>query len=122
MSRVPRKMIQSLWFPLGIDSIWVVCPQIHDPGEFADRRNPDFTYLDNLGDTDSLLELMIFLARNYPNARIEKFSSSDLPIGHTKGKLVVIGGPGTPDSISNAVCQQMMQSAGSRVSYTEDMV
>jgi hypothetical protein len=100
--------------------IWVVCPQCHDPGEFAQPSNPDYTYLDNLGDTDALLEIMVFLSRYYPKASIEKISADHLPTSHTKSNLVVIGGPGSCEDIGNRVCLDMMASMKSRVSYTED--
>lgn len=119
-ARVIEEFVYELWFPRDTSTIWVVCPQIHEPGEFADRSSPDYTYLDNLGDTDALLEIMVFLSRYYPKAIIEKFSPSDLPRGHTNNNLVVIGGPGSPGEISNGVCQEMMTSMGARVSYTAD--
>jgi hypothetical protein len=76
--------------------------------------------LDNLGDQDALLELMVFLSRHYPNATIEHFSSGDLPEGHTSGNLVVVGGPGSASDISNRLCREMMDAIRSRVSYSED--
>lgn len=118
--RVLEELIYEIWFPRDTSTIWVVCPQIHNPGEFADRSSPDYTYLDNLGDTDALLEVMVFLSRYYPKAIIEKFSSDDLPAGHTNNNLVVIGGPGSLDEISNYVCQEMMSLMNSRVSYSTD--
>ena len=119
-ARVIEEFVYELWFPRDTSTIWVVCPQIHEPGEFAERSSPDYTYLDNLGDTDALLEIMVFLSRYYPKAIIEKFSPGDLPRGHTNNNLVVIGGPGSPGEISNRVCQEMMTSMASRVSYTSD--
>lgn len=117
---VPRKLIHSLWFPREVPSIWIVCPQIEDPGEYARRSSPDYTYLDNLGDTDSLLEIMVFLSKYYPEATIEKFSSRDLPIGLTKGNLVILGGPGSAQSISNELARSMMSTIRSRVTYSDD--
>lgn len=119
-ARVLEQVVYELWFPRDTPTIWVVCPQCHDAGEFAEPASPDYTYLDNLGDTDALLEIMVFLSRYYPKASIEKFSSDDLPKGHTKDNIVVIGGPGSSDDISNRVCLEMMSSMKSRVSYSED--
>jgi hypothetical protein len=119
-AKVLAQLVYELWFPRDTPTIWVVCPQCHDAGEFAEPASPDYTYLDNLGDTDALLEIMVFLSRYYPNASIEKFSSDDLPKGHTKDNIVVIGGPGSSDDISNRVCLEMMSSMNSRVSYSED--
>lgn len=119
-TRVIEELVYELWFPRGTSAIWVVCPQIHEPGEFADRSSPDYTYLDNLGDTDALLEVMVFLSRYYPKAIIEKFNSDDLPRGHANNNLVVVGGPGSSDEISNRLCREMMGAVNSRVSYTED--
>jgi hypothetical protein len=117
---VLEQLVYELWFPRDTATIWVVCPQCHDAGEFAMPSNPDYTYLDNLGDTDALLEIMVFLSRYYPKASIQKFSSEDLPPGHTGDNIVVIGGPGSSEDISNSVCLEMMSSMNSRVSYTED--
>lgn len=119
-ARVLEEMVYKLWFPRDTNTILVVCPQDPDPGEFADPSSPDYTYLDNLGDTDALLEIMVFLSRYYPKASLSKFSSVDLPRDHTRNNLVVIGGPGSCNDISNQVCQEMMSSMNSRVSYTED--
>ena len=80
---------------------------------------PDYTYLDNLGDQDALLELIVFLSRHYPNTTIRHFHSGDLPDGQVSGNLVVLGGPGSND-IGNSVCAEMMAEMNSRVSYSED--
>ncbi|MEZ6137011.1 MAG: hypothetical protein R3C53_19120 [Pirellulaceae bacterium] len=118
-SRIHRELIYRFWFPRETATIWVVCPKIHEPGEFADRSSPDYTYLDNLGDTDALLGLMVFLSQYYPNATIQHFNSEDLPEGHTCSNLVVIGGPGS-DEISNTVCKDMMSTVKSQIAYAAD--
>ena len=118
-ARIREELIYRFWFPRGTSTIWVVCPQDHNPSEYADRSNPDYTYLDNLGDQDALLELMVFLSRHYPRATIQHFNSGDLPDGHTSGNLVVLGGPGSSE-IGNSVCAEMMEAIKSRVSYSED--
>ena len=119
-ARIQEELIYRFWFPRETSTVWVVCPQIHDPGEFANRLSPDYTYLDNLGDTDALLEVMVFLSQYYPNATIERFSANDLPDGHTSGNLVVIGGPGSAGEISNEICREMMREMSSHVSYSSD--
>jgi hypothetical protein len=120
LTRVLQELIYQIWFPRDTKAIWVVCPQINEPGEFADRTSADYTYLDNLGDTDALLENMVFLSRLYPKAVIEHFSSHDLPRGHSTNNLVVIGGPGSAEDIGNVLCQQMMSLMKSAVSYSAD--
>ena len=119
-ARIREEMIFRFWFPRGTSTIWVVCPQDHDPSEYADRASPDYTYLDNLGDQDALLELMVFLSRHYPNATIEHFHSGNLPRGHTSDNLVVVGGPGSTSDISNGVCLEMMEAIRSRITYSDD--
>ena len=119
-ARIQEELIFRCWFPRGTSTIWVVCPQDHDPSEYANRSSPDYTYLDNLGDQDALLELMVFLSRHYPNATIEHFHSGNLPDGHTSGNLVVVGGPGSTADIGNNVCAEMMGAVHSRISYSED--
>lgn len=118
-ARIQEELVYRFWFPRETSTIWVVCPQIHEPGEFADRSSPDYTYLDNLGDTDALLEVMVFLSQYYPRATIERFSSEDLPEGHTSSNLVVIGGPGSAE-ISNKICREMMSAISSHISYSSD--
>ena len=118
--RIQEEMIFRFWFPRGTSTIWVVCPQDHDPSEYADRSSPDYTYLDNLGDQDALLELMVFLSRHYPNATIEHFHPGNLPRGHVSDNLVVVGGPGSTSDLSNSVCKEMMEAIHSRVSYSDD--
>lgn len=115
-----RELAFSVWFPEDTTSIWVVCPQIPDPGEYAGVDSPDYTYLDNFGDTDALLEVLAFLSRLYPRAVIERFTCGDLPRDHTKGNLVVIGGPGSPGDIANVLCKEMMDLTKSRVAYSDD--
>ncbi len=113
-------MVHKLWFPPGTTSIRVVCPQVLKPTAFAARSDPDYTYLDNLGDTDALLDLMVFLSRRYPSADISQHSANDLPRDHASDNLVVIGGPGDTEEISNQICQMFMSEIGSRVSYSDD--
>ena len=119
-ARIQEELIFRFWFPRETSTIWVVCPQDHAPSEYADRSSLDYTYLDNLGDQDALLELMVFLSRHYPNATIRHFSSGDLPDGHTSGNLVVVGGPGSTSDIGNSICAEMMETISSRVSYSGD--
>ena len=119
-ARIQEELIFRFWFPRRTSTIWVVCPQDHDPSEYANRLSPDYTYLDNLGDQDALLELMVFLSRYYPNATIEHFHSGNLPTGHTNDNLVVLGGPGSTSDIGNSVCKEMMEAVHSRVSYSDD--
>lgn len=119
-ARIQEELIFRFWFARGTSTIWVVCPQDHHPSEYAGRASPDYTYMDNLGDQDALLELMVFLSRHYPNATIAHFSSGDLPAGHTSGNLVVVGGPGSTSDIGNSVCKEMMEAIDSRVSYSND--
>lgn len=118
-TRIHQELVYQFWFPRETSTIWVVCPQILEPGEFANRSSPDYTYLDNLGDTDALLAVMVFLSQYYPNATIECFSSEDLPEGHTSSNLVVIGGPGSAE-ISNEICREMMSAMRSHVAYSAD--
>jgi hypothetical protein len=118
-ARIHEELVYQLWFPRETSTIWVVCPQIAEPGEFADRSSADYTYLDNLGDTDALVEVMVFLSQYYPNATIERFSSDDLPEGHTSSNLVVIGGPGSTE-IRNEICRDMMSGMRSHVAYSSD--
>lgn len=118
-ARIQEELIYQFWFPRETSTIWVVCPQIHDPSEYADRSSPDYTYLDNLGDTDALIDVLVFLSQYYPRATIEHFSSRDLPEGHTSSNLVVIGGPGS-DEISNDLCGEMLRAMNACVGYSSD--
>ncbi len=119
-AQIQEELIFRFWFPRRTSTIWVVCPQNHEPGEYANRSSPDYTYLDNLGDQDALLELMVFLSGHYPSATIQHFHSGNLPDGHTSGNLVVLGGPGSTSDIGNSVCKEMMEAVHSRISYSDD--
>jgi|GEM_PF-5824677 len=118
-TRIHEELIYQFWFPRETSAIWLVCPQIHAPGEYADRSSPDYTYLDNLGDTDALLDVMVFLSQYYPKATIEHFSSGDLPEGHTSSNLVVVGGPGS-DEISNELCGELLRAMNACIGYSAD--
>ena len=36
-ARIQEELIFRFWFPRETSTIWVVCPQDHDPSEYADR-------------------------------------------------------------------------------------
>ena len=83
-------------------------------------RIPDYTYLDNLGDTTALLEVMGVSLEAVPECHYWPVSSDDLPRGHTSGNLGRAGRPGSASDISNRVCQEMMDAVESRVTYSSD--
>lgn len=91
-----------------------------EPGDYATPASVDLTYQGNLGDTDALLEAMVFLSRHYPKAQIEGSSSSDIPRHHTGGNMVVIGSPGSEDTFGNRIAGTMMRETHSRVACMED--
>lgn len=119
-SRIQEELVYRFWFPRGTSTVWVVCPRDHNPTEYADRANPNYTYLDTLGDQDALLELMVFLSRHYPSAMIRHVDSEGLPEVNTGDNLVVLGGPGSDADISNRMCREMMSAVGTAVSYADD--
>ena len=77
-------------------------------------------FLENLGDKDSLLEIMTFLNRTYRNVNINMYAADEFPGNLMEGNLVVIGGPGDKEGDENNVCRTMMQKMNLKISYSED--
>jgi hypothetical protein len=118
--RISDRALDRLWFPTNTRDIIVVCGPELNPSIFADKSAPNFIYLDLLEDKDAILEISMFLSRQFPKARIHRIAAPELPLGHLEGDLVVIGGPGESDGPGNSVCKLMMAKIESEVSYSDD--
>ncbi len=112
--------LTNLWFPASTRLVHVVCPTESEKTSFADAMSPNYSFIDNLGDRDALLDLMIFLSRNYSRADIPIYEASKFPVAHVESNLVIIGGPGEPEGEGNVICDQMMRRINASVRYRDD--
>jgi hypothetical protein len=87
----------------------------------ANPKHPNFVYLEQFSDKDSVLELMVYLSRNY-RARVHKYTSDDFPRRQLlRSDLVVLGGPGvTGINDGNPICREMTHRVSSRIRYAND--
>ena len=116
MAQSMASNIYDFWFPRKTTEISIVTSQ-----ENAGKRSIDaittsetYSFLDNVGDKDALLDTGMFLSRHYPKARIRRlfpreFNDRD----DSASNLVVIGGP-----INNSLCKRLMSALDSQVSYS----
>lgn len=119
---VPFGDLASCWLSNSPGDIHIVTPLEDDKSVFANLDAPDYIYIDNLGDRDTLLEVYGFLRRYYPSSQVSTYSSDDFPRKLLERDLVVIGGPGVPDEgiAGNSVCRIMMKEAGCTLTYSTD--
>ena len=77
-------------------SVHIVCPEI--PLEYrikyAERFAKDYLYKAKFGDSDTLGEVQVHLARTFPRLRIRECVSSEVPRDIYLEPLICIGGPG----------------------------
>lgn len=118
---IPNKHINMIWFKKNIPYIHLICGPELEKTKFAYRSSPNYIFMDTLEDKDSLVELLMFLSRQYPNTRMVRYASDNIPPDIIEGDLVVIGGPGEIDGPGNVICKQMMERINSRFSYSDDV-
>lgn len=112
--------IRRLWFPSNTLVINVIGPPSETKTKFSEVQSPDYVYLDRLGDKDAMLEISTLLSKLYPSAKIRKFMANDFQLSMLDENMVVIGGPGIPNEISNRIAKLMIEKLGSRISYSDD--
>lgn len=110
-----------VWFPKRTEAVHVVASRSTDNLYSADPNHRNHVYLEQFSDKDSVLELMVFLSRNY-DARIHKYTSEEFPEKQLlRDNLVVVGGPGIDDVLpGNPICRELTSKIRSRVSYAKD--
>lgn len=110
-----------IWFPHSTESIHVVASKSTDDLYSADSDHRNHVYLEQFSDKDTVLELMVFLSRNY-NSRIHKYTSEEFPEKQLlRDNLVVIGGPGIDEILpGNPVCREFNLTFQSSIKYAAD--
>lgn len=91
------------------EPLYVVAPYSSSASQFRDASSPNYVFVDNLGDRDSLLELTITLARLFPFAPINYYHSKDFSSRLLENDLILIGGIGYPASPNNHVALSVVQ-------------
>lgn len=118
--RLPKGIMQSVWFGPMARDLQVICPPSFDQLPSMNLTAANYTFLDNFGDKDAMHEISLFLARFY-GARVLPFTSDNFPAKNLlRNNLVVIGGPGINGSEGNALTQQISARYKSRVRYSDD--
>ena len=102
------------------EPIYVIAPYSSLTSQFRERSSPNYVFIDNLGDRDSLLELVITLARLFPFSPINFYHSMDFPSRLLENDLILIGGIGYPDSPNNHVALSLVQERNIPLRYDGD--
>lgn len=112
--------LEKVWFTRDTQSISIICAPDPEPSKFSDTHNPNYVDIDRFDDRDAVIELAIFLAKRYPQAKVVRYLCGELPPQALDGNLVVLGGPGCVTGEGNEVGKDLMGSLESCVSYPEE--
>ena len=102
------------------EPLYVIAPYSSLTSQFRERSSPNYVFIDNLGDRDSLLELTITLARLFPFAPINFFHSKDFSSRLLENDLILIGGIGYLGSPNNHVALSLVQERKIPLRYDGD--
>lgn len=109
--------LNKIWFRNDVGTIHVIAPPETEKSQYASPASKNYIFLNNLGDIDSVLEVMNFLNRNYRNSKLPIYSAEEFK-NHIEDNLMVIGGPGESDEDGNNVCALLMDKMNVKVSYS----
>lgn len=119
-----------IWFPKATQDITIVAPPSYDDLKDADKKSPNYSLLDRLGDRDTVYTMGKLLSRKYPKATLHLMSSEDIINQNFSRNFVVIGGPGGKffDSSTNRLeyfqgnelCRVFSDKIRSNISYSDD--
>ena len=109
--------LNKIWFPSDAGTIHAIAPPEPEKSEFASPDSKNYIFLNNLGDIDTVLEIMNFLNRNYRGVSIPIYSAEDFK-NRIEDNLVVIGGPGDSDGDGNSICALMMDKMNVKIGYS----
>ncbi len=124
------RIFYDFWFPANVSEINViVSPETEKPQD-ADLRSRNYGFMDNVGDKDSILEIVKLLSKYYPNTSISIMETNDFLPSLLTGNIVVIGGPGGDEYLmadgnvvndeGNKYCKLFSEKIHSHVTYTND--
>jgi hypothetical protein len=112
--------ISKIWFPKDVPNIHIITSS--EPTKRPEFSSPDsanYMFLENLGDKDSLLEIVTFLNRTYRNVNVALFAADNYS-HNLEGNLVLIGGPGETTGDANHICKIMMEKMKLKIHYSND--
>lgn len=113
-----------IWFPRDVQSIHVIAAHEYESVSSISRNSENYTVLDRFCDKDAVLEVMAFLSRIYPHARVIKYTDKEFSAQLAlQENLVIVGGPGSDGKAvpgGNAICRQFRSRVRSRISYSPD--
>lgn len=109
--------LNKIWFPNNAGNINVIAPPEPEKSEFASPESKNYIFLNNVGDIDTVLEIMNFLNRNYRGVKIHIHSSEEFK-NQIEDNLVVIGGPGDSDGDGNSICALIMDKMNVKIGYS----
>jgi hypothetical protein len=113
--------IAKVWFPEETKEVHIICSPEPERSRFASKLEPNYLFVDNLEDRDALLEMAMFLSRQYPHASILKHSSDTVGPDVLTSNLVVLGGPGDKGGPGNQITRELMTALASGVRYGEGL-
>ncbi|MCL2650919.1 MAG: hypothetical protein FWD60_07850 [Candidatus Azobacteroides sp.] len=109
--------LSKIWFRDDVPTIHVIAPPETEKSEYASPASTNYIFLNNLGDIDSVLEVMTFLNRNYRNVKLPIYSAEEFK-NQIDDNLIVIGGPGESEEDGNYVCALLMNKMNVKVGYS----
>jgi|GEM_PF-4841453 len=102
------------------EPLYVIAPYSSLTSQFRESTSPNYVFIDNLGDRDSLLELTIILARLFPFSPINFYHSKDFPSRLLENDLILIGGIGYEGIPNNHVALSLIQEKQISLRYVGD--
>jgi hypothetical protein len=101
-------------------TIPVVAAQSTSKSQFRQLSSPNYTYLDNLTDRDTLIEVAKILSRLYPYSETSLECSRGYSAPLKRRPSVVVGGIGFPGKPNNEFSLEIFETLGLSLTY-EDM-
>jgi len=102
------------------EPIYIIAPYSSLNSQFRDQSSPNYVFVDNLGDRDSLLDITITLARLYPLAPIRFYHSEKFSTRLLENDLILIGGIGYPETPNNHVAKTLIEDMNIPLRYDGD--
>lgn len=111
--------LKAIWFGEDPSHIHIVGPSEAIKTEYAYPTNPNYIYMHNFGDNDTIVETNAFLKMLYPKAKLFRHPSDNFAPNLYEENLLVIGGPGELETEGNIVCRRMMEKYESQIKYPD---